>query len=74
MENLAVKMRFLANISNENCLIEYNNVIFSIEEHAKDGLFQFEIDESLISNSVIERLKMVGFQVWNDEGLVVIQW
>lgn len=74
MENLALKMRFLANISNENCLIEYNNVISSIEEHAKDGLFQFEIAENLISSSVIERLKMVGFQVWNDEGLIVIQW
>ena len=74
MENLAVKMRFLANISNENCLIEYNNVIFAIENCAKYGLFQFEIAENLISSSVIERLKMLGFQVWNDEGLVVIQW
>jgi hypothetical protein len=74
MENLAVKMRFLANVSNDNCLTEFTDFISVIEGAAKEGHFEIEVLEHEISSSVIQRLKMVGFQIWNDEGLVVIQW
>ena len=72
MENLAKKMRFIANIANENILDEYLEVLSKIEETAKQGYFDLSIKD--LNGDIISRLKMMGFDVWAEEEEYVIAW